>query len=613
MRTALGGNGVPWLLIAAQLACGHPDKQAQIPATASEPGSEASTLCSPAWNPDWSQGSGANNWWVEYAITGGTVQSAWLEVVNVGTVQLDLQWGKWVGVSAFRIATGTRVIVHAQNSLNQSAQTLPFGYLSTRTPSTDACAGACVPTCSTTVICGSDGCGGSCGTCPSGQRCAAGACVDSCTPSCGTAVCGSDGCGGSCGTCPSGQLCSAGACVASCVPHCGTAVCGSDGCGGSCGTCLSGQICGEGACVSSCVPACGAAVCGSDGCGGSCGTCGAGQTCTSGACVSGCVAPWDPVWQQTSSANNWWVEFEISRGTVASAYLQVVGGAQVQLSLQWGKWVGGPSVAIATGASVVLHASDSAGHTAQTVPFAYLTNTQPLTDQCQGTGPTNACGNLPAGIVSITFDDGWATQYTLARSELLAHGMNTTLFLISDAISQSWDGYLTLEQAKALGVDGAEIASHTLDHPDLTLQTAAQVDDELRLSKQWLETSFGVTVTDFAIPYGTYNATVIDAAKRYYQSQATVVPGLNFRGDDPYLLKRQDVSGMTPAQVQAMIQQAKTTRGWLILCFHGFTTDTPTDPETYRVDDFRAILDAIAASGLEVVTLTQGVSRLRCP
>ena len=35
----------------------------------------------------------------------------------------------------------------------------------------------------------------------------------SCTPSCADKVCGDDGCGGSCGTCASGELCAQGKCV----------------------------------------------------------------------------------------------------------------------------------------------------------------------------------------------------------------------------------------------------------------------------------------------------------------------------------------------------------------------------------------------------------------
>jgi hypothetical protein len=71
-------------------------------------------------------------------------------------------------------------------------------------------------------------------------------CVPDCTGPLGPKDCGSDGCGGSCGTCPSAKpICNAitAVCEAICVPDCdgpfGPKECGDDGCGGTCGTCPS--------------------------------------------------------------------------------------------------------------------------------------------------------------------------------------------------------------------------------------------------------------------------------------------------------------------------------------------------------------------------------------
>ena len=51
-----------------------------------------------------------------------------------------------------------------------------------------------------------------CGMCGASQVCRSNEC-EFCTPSCGTRQCGSNGCGGTCGTCPSGEVCgSAGMC-----------------------------------------------------------------------------------------------------------------------------------------------------------------------------------------------------------------------------------------------------------------------------------------------------------------------------------------------------------------------------------------------------------------
>ena len=144
----------------------------------------------------------------------------------------------------------------------------------------------CTPQCAGKA-CGSDGCGGTCGTCPSGQSCSLSS-QCACTPSCAGKQCGPDGCGGGCGSCAGGQLCTA-AGTCSCVPNCAGRVCGSDGCGGTCGAgCPSGQSCnnGLGACVMGLNP-CEGLQCGPDGDGGTCGTCPQEFTCTAqGSCAT---------------------------------------------------------------------------------------------------------------------------------------------------------------------------------------------------------------------------------------------------------------------------------------------------------------------------------------
>jgi hypothetical protein len=130
--------------------------------------------------------------------------------------------------------------------------------------------------------CGTDGCGGVCGVCPSGYNCESGQCVKTCVPSCKGRQCGSNGCGGSCGTCGTTKDCNLyGLCVDKpCVPQCSGKQCGSDGCGGSCGICLEDSKCDNGVCVKlDCVPDCKGKQCGQDGCGGFCGFCDAGNIC----------------------------------------------------------------------------------------------------------------------------------------------------------------------------------------------------------------------------------------------------------------------------------------------------------------------------------------------
>ncbi len=151
--------------------------------------------------------------------------------------------------------------------------------------------GACTPSCGGKQ-CGSDGCGGTCGTCKPGSSCdvASGRCVAGCKPSCGIRTCGPDGCGGSCGECPTTSFCSAlGVCEPTCAPKCEGRQCGPDGCGGACGTCPPPAVCEavKGICQGTCVPDCNNKECGPDACGGECGQCPPPNSqCSDGQCVT---------------------------------------------------------------------------------------------------------------------------------------------------------------------------------------------------------------------------------------------------------------------------------------------------------------------------------------
>ena len=121
------------------------------------------------------------------------------------------------------------------------------------------------------------------------------------------------------------------------------------------------------------------------------------------------------------------------------------------------------------------------------------------------------------------------------------------------------------------------------------------------------------TSLETQLPFGAYDDRVLTAAKQYYETNGTVESGLNFPGDDLFRLKRVPVLSTTsPAQLRALVQQAQAQRAWLILVFHDFTTGTPSASDRYRISDFSAVLDEIAASGIEVVTVSEGAARVRC-
>nr|BDT31982.1 polysaccharide deacetylase family protein [Myxococcus sp. MH1] len=214
------------------------------------------------------------------------------------------------------------------------------------------------------------------------------------------------------------------------------------------------------------------------------------------------------------------------------------------------------------------------------------------------------------GMVTITLDDGWATQYTKARPALNARGIPATYGIITQALAQGWGGYMSTSQVQTLIAEGNGIASHTLTHPDLTTLSPTELVAELRDSRDWLVGSLGLSaVPDFIIPYGAYDATVLASIRQHYASSRTVNAGRNFRDTIVYELRGNDVArGVSVATVRGWIDQALAEKSWLILVFHEFVDGTPTRDTQYKTSNFASILDHLHTRGALTVTLSQGLA-----
>src|SRR5581483_7471995 len=114
------------------------------------------------------------------------------------------------------------------------------------------------------------------------------------------------------------------------------------------------------------------------------------------------------------------------------------------------------------------------------------------------------------GIVTINFDDGWLNQYQNAVPVLEADGLPASFFIITDSSITNPDPlYMGITQLTDLKNHGFEIGAHTKTHPDLTTLTTAQQQDEMVASIGVLQSAVGVTPTNFAYPYGAFNAATI--------------------------------------------------------------------------------------------------------
>ena len=101
---------------------------------------------------------------------------------------------------------------------------------------------------------------------------------------------------------------------------------------------------------------------------------------------------------------------------------------------------------------------------------------------------------------------------------------------------------LSWDDVRTLAGRGVEIASHTVSHAILTGLPAAQVECELRLSKEHLESKIGRAVVGFAFPNGgrdDFNDEHVALLKQLgYAYACTTVWGVNYPGSDPFRIRR---------------------------------------------------------------------------
>ncbi len=144
---------------------------------------------------------------------------------------------------------------------------------------------------------------------------------------------------------------------------------------------------------------------------------------------------------------------------------------------------------------------------------------------------------LPPKPVLITFDDGYADNYTNAFPILQAYGMRATIFVIPAFVGKK--NYLTWEQLREMELGGVTVESHTLNHRKLEELPDDEIRSELLNSKLVLEENLGHAVEFLAYPTGTYNLHIASIAKDVgYKGAFTIKYGNVDLGSNLFALAR---------------------------------------------------------------------------
>lgn len=159
---------------------------------------------------------------------------------------------------------------------------------------------------------------------------------------------------------------------------------------------------------------------------------------------------------------------------------------------------------------------------------------------------------LPPHPIVVTFDNGYASQYTAALPILRAMGWIGDLNL---QISLHAPQGLTPKRVQAMIADGWELDSQTFSHPDLTTLDAAQLQYQIVRARTRLQRMYRVPVNWFCYPSGHYNPKVVSVVRSAgYVGATTVIFGWGSSADTYRLARLRVLGGTSPQSLVSMVE-----------------------------------------------------------
>ena len=122
-----------------------------------------------------------------------------------------------------------------------------------------------------------------------------------------------------------------------------------------------------------------------------------------------------------------------------------------------------------------------------------------------------------AGVITITFDDGFATTYTNAYPVLKGLGITADAAVNPTPIDQGWGDYMTPAQVQELWDNGWAVVSHTMDHADLTTLSAPAMEAEIRDSKAWIVAHNYGPSSMFVVPFHSWGPREKTTIAKYHK------------------------------------------------------------------------------------------------
>ena len=201
---------------------------------------------------------------------------------------------------------------------------------------------------------------------------------------------------------------------------------------------------------------------------------------------------------------------------------------------------------------------------------------------------TPAAGATASTVVSLTFDNGTISQYTLGYQQALQpHGVDATFYVNSGTIGRS--ATMSWAQLSALAAAGDEVDGKTVDGTNLTTLTTQQQISEICNDRQTL-IQHGLNPVSFAYPGGSSNSTIQTEVQNcgYGNARAAgslspagptyaeTLPPKNWLGLRAYAPSGQ----VTLANLESLVTGAAAKGGWVPIVISKVCSQTQ-DPSNY--------------------------------
>lgn len=219
----------------------------------------------------------------------------------------------------------------------------------------------------------------------------------------------------------------------------------------------------------------------------------------------------------------------------------------------------------------------------------------------------------PDGVVSITFDDNFASMIGEGLPVLASHGFPATAYVIVDLVGKP--GRTTLAELHMAHGAGWEIAVHAhadVNHAARFTNVPPEVlEDDLVDARAWLIENGFSGYDHCAYPGGAFTGgagtDVLSLARTYFATCRTIYQGERetFPPADPVKLRVFYVTNtVSLEQAKTAVDQARAHREWIIVVFHNLVTN-PTSSTQWSIADFTALVTHIATTGMPVKTIGQ--------